>query len=560
MRQPTWAKFYPPGVNWNAELPQTHLISLLDDAVRRWPARPAVSYMGRTLTYRELSALVDRAAVGLRALGVAPGVRVGLYLPNVPQYVIAFFGILRAGATVVNYSPLDAIAVIEHKIEDSETDVLVTIDAASLYPAMRDLAQRTRLRKLVVGTLGEFSAQPDQVRAQMQASGQLAAIDGDENAMTFAALLDNDGQYVAPLATDARTNVAVLQYTGGTTGLPKGAVLTHASLSAATAQAHAIAMGDDLLQEGAERSLVALPLFHVYAMVVNLLLGIRIGAELVLMVRFDAAAILQEISSRSISHFPGVPTMFTALCCHPEVSRFDLRSLKVCNSGGAPLPVELLRQFHQLTGCTLSEGWGMTETSSTGTFTPNHIDPRPGSCGIPMPGVDIRLLDVDNAAHAAKPGEPGEIAVRGPNVMAGYWKKPDETADSFTADGFFRTGDVGYLDEDGYLYIIDRTKDMLLCGGFNVYPRVIEEAIYSHPSVEEVMVIGIPDPYRGQSPKAYIKLRQGHDAFSLDELKEFLKPYLGKHEMVYALEFRTDLPKTAVGKLSKKMLLDEVQA
>jgi len=560
--QAPWLRSYPADLRWDAELPRFALSELLARSAARWPDRTAIDFMDRKLSYRELDALVNRAAAGLQRLGVKPGVHVGLYLPNVPQYIIGFFGILRAGGTVVNYSPLDAGKVLSHKIEDSRTDIVITLDLKSLYPQMDGLLLKTRLQRLVVGSMGEFGAAPGQTQAQLVQSGQVAAVEFDAQCQSFAQLLDNDGPPTPYPVQDLEETLAVLPYTGGTTGVPKGAMLTHANLSASTSQITATYVDNDrmLHADGTESFLVVLPLFHVYAMVCAMLFPVSLGAEIVLKPKFDPDAALKEISGRRISCFPGVPTMFSALVSHPEVERHDLHSLKVCCSGGAPLPVELLRRFTELTGCKLTEGWGMTETSSCGTFTPTLGQLKPGSCGIPQLGDVIKFLDVDDPSKTVPMGERGEIAISGPNVMKGYWNNEKATQESFTADGFFRTGDVGYMDEGGYMYIVDRTKDMLLCSGFNVYPRVIEEAIYGHPAVEEVLVIGIPDEYRGQSPKAYMKLRAGHAAFTLDELKAFLKDKLGKHEMVHAIEFRDTLPKTPVGKLSKKMLLDELAA
>jgi len=312
-----------------------------------------------------------------------------------------------------------------------------------------------------------------------------------------------------------------------------------------------------VLEEGCEKVLAVLPLFHIYALTVNMLFGLRLGAEIVLHTRFDADAVLKDLAAKKITVFPGVPTMYTAILNHPDIAKYDLSSLKFCGSGGAPLPVEVNQRFQKATGCSLLEGWGMTETSPTGTFTPAGAPQRAGSCGLPTVGVTIKFVSVDDPGREVAIGERGELCISGPNVMKGYWNKPEATADSMTADGFFRTGDVGYMDADGYIYIVDRTKDMILCSGYNVYPRVVEEAIYEHPSVSEVSVIGVPDDYRGQSPKAFVTLKKDASAFTLAELQEFLKGRLGKHEMVQALELRTELPKTPVGKLSKKELYAE---
>ena len=552
-----WIKSYPPGVRWDAEIPLTPVQQILEESASKWPNNPAVDFMGRKISYSELDDLANRAANGLQKLGVKPGVHVGLYLPNTPHYLVSLFGVLKAGGTVVNYSPLDAAKELEHKIEDSRTDFLITLDMATLYPQMAAMLSKTRLKKLIVGSLGEMSAQPDAVNAQMQATKQLSSVPNDDRHIRFQALLDNDGIYRSYPIADLTDAIAVLQYTGGTTGLPKGAMLTHANLTAATSQCIETTRTDPpTLDEGKERVLAVLPPFHIYALTVNMLLGIHIGAELVLHTRFDVDAVVKDLTEKKITAFPGVPTMFVAVLNHPGAAKADLSSLKWCNSG-TPLPLEVQRSFEKLTGCRLAEGWGMTETSPTGTFTPVTNEARAGSCGVPSPGITIKFLDTADNTTYVPLGRSGELCIKGPNVMKGYWKKPDATAEIMTPDGFMRTGDIGYMDEDGYVYIVDRTKDMLLCGGFNVYPRVLEEAVYKHPSVEQVSVIGIKDEYRGQSPKAFVKLKAGVPSFTLKELQEFLKDKLGKHEMVQALEIRDSLPKTPVSKISKKDLYDE---
>jgi long-chain acyl-CoA synthetase len=465
---------------------------------------------------------------------------------------------MKAGGTAVNYSPLDAERVLEHKVEDSQTDFLFTLDLKALYPQMGRLLGKTRLKKLIVGEIAEMSGAPDMVRGQMTKTDQLAQVPSDDRHITFQQLLDNDGRYQAYRIPDLNETIAVLQYTGGTTGLPKGAMLTHANLSAATSQyVESTRTEPPVLEEGRERVLAVLPPFHIYALTVNMLLGLRIGAELVLHTRFDVDAVVKDIANKKITSFPGVPTMYVAIINYPDIEKVDVSSLKWCASGGAPLPLEVQQRFQEITGCRLAEGWGMTETSPTGTFTPPNGPVKPGSCGIPIPGITIKFANVEDPSKYVPYGEKGEIAIGGPNVMKGYWKKPDATADVMTPDGFMRTGDVAYMDADGYIYIVDRTKDMLLCGGFNVYPRIIEEAIYKHPSIEEVSVIGIRDEYRGQSPKAFIKLKAGAPPITFEEMKNFLKDKLGKHEQLGAMEIRPDLPKTAVGKLSKKELYEE---
>ena len=557
MSDKPWLASYPPGVRWDAEIKPTAVQQILNDAAANYPDRPAIDFMGKQLNYRELGDLVNRAAKGLQQLGVKPGVHVGLFLPNSPHYLVALFGVLQAGGTAVNYSPLDAAKVLEHKIEDSQTDFLITLDMAALYPQMAGMLGKTRLKKLIVGTLAEMTGAPEQVAAQMKDRKETVEIPANDRHVRFAALLDNDGRYTPHPVDDPRDTIAILQYTGGTTGLPKGAMLTHANLSSACEQVVLTQFGTPpTLAMGQEKVLAVLPPFHIYALTVNLLLGVRLAAEIVQHVRFDPKAALKDISDKKLSLFCGVPTMFTAVINDPEAGQYDLRSLKLCNSGGAPLPVEVGEKFMQVTGTWLAEGWGMTETSPTGSFTPPGRR-KAGSCGIPHPNVTIRMLDLEDPTKYVPLGQKGEMCISGPNVMKGYWKKPEATAENTTFDGLFRTGDVAYMDEEGYVFIVDRTKDMLLCSGYNVYPRVLEEAIYQHPAVQEVAVIGVPDEYRGQSPKAFVTLKAGAQPFDLKELQAFLKDKLGKHEMVHGLDIRAELPRTAVGKLSKKDLVDE---
>ena len=556
MSQMPWIDSYPTGVRWDIELEPMPVQRILDDAAAKWANHPALRFMGQRTTYRELQALVNRAAKGLQRLGVGPGVHVGLFLPNTPHYLISFFGVLKAGGTVVNYSPLDAARVLEHKIEDSRTDFLITLDLASLYPQMAGMLGTTRLKRLIVGNMEEMAA-PGTDPATMKA-GKRVEMPDDDHHLSFAALLANDGAFEPHPITDPANTIAVLQYTGGTTGLPKGAMLTHGNLTAAVSQAWAVMNGNPpVLTEGKERVLAVLPPFHIYALTANMLFGMRGAAEVILHARFDIEAVLHELTASRVTSFSGVPTMFSAVINHPGVDKLDLSSLKYCGSGGAPLPLEVARRFEQLTGCPLCEGWGMTETSPTGTFTPLHGKRDPGSCGMPMPRIVIRFLDLADDTKYVPLGERGEICIGGPNVMKGYWNNPDATAEVTTFDGLMRTGDVGFMSERGYVSIVDRCKDMLLCSGYNVYPRVLEEAIHEHPAVSEVCVIGIPDDYRGQSPKAFLTLKAGAAPFSLEELQGFLKSRLGKHEMVQALDIRAELPKTAVGKLSKKDLYDE---
>jgi long-chain acyl-CoA synthetase len=550
-----WEKSYPPSVRWNAPLELSSVQTVLEKAAERFGSKPALDFMNKQTTYAELDALANRAAAGFQKLGVGPGVHVGLFLPNTPHYVIAFFGVLKAGGVVVNYSPLDALPTLQLKVEDSETDILVSLDVASCYPQAEKLLTSTRLKTLIIGEFAEMTPAPDPIKAQMKAGGMLADVGYDYRHVAFHDLLDNDGKYRVHALGALADEIAVIQYTGGTTGSPKGAMLTHANLTAACSlYTEVMTRGEHGLRVGEERVLCILPLFHIYSLTVVMLLGFRLGTELVLHPRFDPAAAVKDIVEKKITVYMGVPTMHVAILSVPGIETMDFSSLRLCGSGGAPLPVAVQERFESVIRCQLNEGWGMTETAPVGTFNPREGARRRGSCGLPYPGTEMKFIDVANPEREVKLGERGEICVKGPNVTKGYWKKPKATADSMTADGFFRTGDVAYMDEDGFVYIVDRTKDMLLSGGFNVYPRNIEEAIYQHPWVEEVSVIGIPDDYRGETPKAFVKLKAGAPPLTLDEMKAFLKERLGKHEMIGAMEIRDALPKTPVGKISKKDL------
>ena len=548
-----WLKSYPETVQWDTELQVRPVYELLEAAVAEFPDNPAIDFLGHKISYRQLDELVARFACGLQKLGVRPGVHVGIYLPNCPHYFITFLGVLRAGGTVVNCSPLDAERTLAHKIEDSQTDIMVTLDLAAFYPKMLTLLQSTRLQSLVVGAFTEFCGPVTEQQAGLL--GPSVAFEANDRCHRFADLLDNAGAFQAYPLDDPNTALAVLQYTGGTTGAPKGAMLTHGNLTSSCAQLQAIL--DSSLQPGQERVLAVLPPFHIYALMINMLFSLRLASEVYLHPRFDAETVLREIHDSRITIFPGVPTMFIGLLAHPLTRELDLTSLKMCNSGGAPLPLDVQQRYQDVAGCALREGWGMTETTTSGTFTPKEAEPHPGSCGLPVPGSRIKIVPLDGSEGELPAGEKGEVCIAGPNVTAGYWKRPDATAEAMTADGFLRTGDVGYMDEGGWVYIVDRTKDMILCSGYNVYPRTIEEAIYEHEAVEEVSVVGVYDAYRGQAPKAFIKLKAGAAAFDFASLQTFLEPRLGKHERLQSMEIRDALPKTPVGKLSKKELVEE---
>ncbi len=557
MVEPYWEKSYPKGVSWWLDFQPKPVYSVFDEIAAKLPSNTCVDFMDKKLRYSDVADLIERAAKGFQELGVKKGVHVGLYLPNTPHYIVCFHAILKAGGVVVNYSPLDAAAELAHKIEDSETDILVTVDLKLLYPNMAAMLGKSRLKHLVVGSLQDFLPFPKNLLFPLVRRKDIAKFPKDEHHTAFKKLIANDGRFAAPNHGDLSEELAVLQYTGGTTGLPKGAMLTHANLIAAVECIYQwVSVEESVLEEGNERFLVVLPLFHIFALNANMLFGFKCGAELILHPRFDLEAVMKDLVKKRPTIFPGVPTMYTAILGHPDIAKSDLSSLKFCNSGGAPLPVDVQQRFEQVTGCSLVEAWGMTETSAPGIGTPISGMRKTGAAGLPMPGITIEFVDVDDPEKVLSYGETGEICVTGPNIMQGYWKNPEATEEIFTG-GRMHTGDIGYMDEDGFVFIVDRKKDMITSGGFNVYPRNIEDAIYQHENVEECTVIGIPDDYRGEAAKAFIKLKAGARAFDLEELRSFLGDKLGKHELPQAMEIRAELPKTPVGKLSKKELVEE---
>ena len=474
--------------------------------------------MNKRITYAELDALANRAAAGFQKLGVGPGVHVGLFLPNTPHYVIAFFGVLKAGGVVVNYSPLDALPTLQLKIEDSETDILVSLDVASLYPQAEKLLASTRLKTLIVGEFAEMTPAPEPVKAQMTAAGMLADVKHDERHIAFRDLIDNDGRYrIHPLGA-LTDELAVIQYTGGTTGSPKGAMLTHANLTAACSlYTEVMTRGEEGLRVGEERVLCILPLFHIYSLTVVMLLGFKLGAELVLHPRFDPAAAVKDIVEKKITVYMGVPTMHVAILSVPGLENMDFSSLRLCGSGGAPLPVAVQERFESIIGCRLNEGWGMTETAPAGTFNPREGARRSRllRASLPRHGDEIHRRRQPRARGQARRAR-RNLRQR-PERHEGLLEKAGRDRER-NDGGRFLSHRRRRLHGRGRLrFIVDRTKDMLLCGGFNVYPRNIEEAIYQHPSVEEVSVIGIPDDYRGETPKAFVKLKAGVPPLTLDD-------------------------------------------
>lgn len=545
-----WLKNYPPFAPWAMPIPAEPVFHLLDTAVARFPNNACLEFLGRRWSYAETGALVKRAAAGFQKLGVGKGTRVGLLLPNTPYYPIAFFGIARAGGTIVNMNPLYAARELENMVKDSEIDILVTMDLAITYPKAVTLLDSTKLKKLVICPFAAALPPLTGLLFKLFKRAQVVPVQAGERVYMWDQLLDNPGN-PTPVTIDPKTDVAVLQYTGGTTGVPKAAMLTHANV---TANARQVSSWYGGAAPGNEKFLAALPFFHVFAMTVVLLVGLEFGGEIIMLPRFDLKDCLKTIHKKRPTVFPAVPTIYTAINNAPEAKSFDLTSLKICISGGAPLPVEVKRAFEAMTGAVVVEGYGLSETSPVVCTNPTQGLNKAGSVGPPLPGtiIEIHALDDDRILPV---GEKGEICVRGPQVMKGYWNRPKDTADVLK-DGALHTGDVGYLDDEGYVFIVDRIKDMINASGYKIYPRVVEEAIYLHPAVEEVNVIGVPDAYRGEAPKAFIKVRAGM-TLTEPEIRDFLKERLSAIERPAQYEFRDVLPKTMIGKLSKKELKAE---
>jgi long-chain acyl-CoA synthetase len=547
-----WLKSYPEHIHWDEKIPQGLVFDMLKDTASKYPQRAAIDFLGKKYTYHELYQLVKKAAKGLQELGVKRGTRVGLFMPNAPTYVIFYYAILKAGGTVVNYSPLYVSRELESQINNSETEIMVTLDLTALYPKVQEMLSKTGLRKIIVCPLKDQLPFPKNYLFSWLKSKEVAKISWDEQHISWKDLINNDGA-VKQIELNPQEDVALIQYSGGTTGTPKGAMLTHANVYANTHQAEMWFLRP---KDAQDKILAALPLFHVFAMTAVMNLAIILGAEIVMMFpRFNVEDALKLIKKHRITFFPAVPTIYTMICEFPDVSKYDLSSLIACLSGGAALPVEVKRRFEGLTGCKLVEAYGLSETSPAATANPLYGVNKTGSIGIPFPGTTIKIMSLEDPDKEMPQGEKGEICIQGPQVMKGYWKNPEETS-VVMREGLLHTGDVGYMDEDGYTFLVDRIKDMIISSGFNVYPRNIEEAIYLNNQVVECTVIGVPDKKRGEAAKAFVKLQPG-STLTADELLAFLKDKLSPIEMPKYIEFRDQLPKTLIGKLSKKELIAE---
>jgi long-chain acyl-CoA synthetase len=548
-----WEKYYPEGLSWRAPILKKPLFHILDQAVAKYPHNALCDFQGKTFSYKKIGLYADKVAEGLQKMGVKKGVKVGIFLPNTPYSIMFFYGILKTGATVVNYNPLYVERELAGQIEDSETDIMVTTDLKFLMDKMEHMLVTTRLKKIIVCPLADVLPFPKNLLYPLVKSRDVAKVATDNRHILFKDLIDTPGK-PEPAMIDAEKDIAVLQYTGGTTGIPKGAMLTHGNLYANVQQTIAWVRN---IEHGKDTMMGVLPFFHVFAMTVVMNCSIWAGLKIILHPKFVLDDLLDSIKKHRPAFLPAVPAIFNAIATSPRVREVDFSCLKFCMSGGAPLPGDVKRLFEEKTGCrNIGEGYGLTETSPVATFNPPGGKIKNGSVGMPIPGTIIEIIDRDDGVSVLPIGEKGEVCISGPQVMSGYFNKPEDTA-AVLRHGRLHTGDVGYLDEEGYLFLVDRIKDMIIVRGYKIYPRFVEEAIYKHPSVEECIVAGVPDIERGETVWAWIKPAAGR-TLTEEDLKKFLEDKISPIEMPRKIIIRdVALPKTAVGKLSKKDLLEQ---
>jgi len=540
-----WLANYAPEVSWDLDIPNRALTDFLDDSVQKWGDRPAIKNLtGKALDYKTLGLLVLQAASGLQKQGAQKGMKIGLFMPNATAAIVMYYAILKTGATVVNYNPAYVERDLLNQIEDSETDMLVTLDTPALFDKAAGLLGKSRLKTLVVcpatQELTALRAAPENIT-------------GKEGVVWLKDIMAAAADFT-PVTIDPENDIAVLQYTGGTTGVPKGAMLTHKSV---VANAMQIGTWFHTAEDGKDSMIAVLPLFHVFAMTVAMNMPIMRGMQILLLSQFSVPDVLSLIKTEKPAFMAAVPTMYIALANDSRVGEYDFGCFKFCLSGGAPLPVDVKRVFEDRTKARLvAEGYGLTEFAPVATCNPLTKKAQAGSIGLPVPATIVEIVSLEDGVTVLPAKEKGEVVVSGPQMMKGYYRSEADTA-AVIRNGRLHTGDVGYMDADGFVYLVDRVKDLVLVGGYNVYPRHVEEVLYTHPAVEECIVAGVPDKLRGEAVQAWVKLRSG-EAVSVETLKVFLKDKIAPVEMPKKIVIRDlPLPKTAVGKLSKKALLEE---
>jgi long-chain acyl-CoA synthetase len=541
-----WLEHYDYWVRRHMNYPRRPLHEILSMTAGEVPDRPATAFLGAHLTYAQIKEQAAKLATALVRLGIRQGDRVGLMLPNCPQYLIATFAVLRLGAVVVNVNPLYTPREVLVVAQDSGMRLMLTLDLlAPITLAVRD---KTSIERVIITSAPEYSA---------------AAIACPilEGTVRLADLMAEVSEPDLPrVEIDPESDVAVLQYTGGTTGIPKGAMLTHYNIFANVIQTEA--WGHRSPRRGEDTYLLVIPFFHIYGFTVGMMAGAWLGAQQVLIPKYDVDALLCAIRDYRPTYFPAVPTIYISLLNHPQAKEYGIDKVRTFNSGSAPLPVEVIEQFERVTGATLLEGYGLSEASPVTHSTAILARRKPGSIGLPLPDTDIRIVDLETGTREVGIGEEGELCISGPQVMKGYWNREDETRIALRQDAAGRTwlytGDVARMDEDGYTYIVQRKKDMIIVSGFNVYPSEVEGVLYTHPAVMEAGVIGVPDSYRGEIVKAFVVLKQNATA-TTEELIEHCRAGLAEFKVPYRIEIRQSLPKTAVGKILHRVLREEEQ-
>ena len=549
-----WLAHYEAQVPKTVDIPNQTIADIFDAAVTRSARQTAYIYFGRRFTYAEIGAMVERVAAFLQHLGVKKGDRVAIILPNVPQYPAVHYAVMRLGAIAVPTNPLYVERELEYQLNNSGAEVAVALDL--LYSRVQAVRARTKLREVVYTRVNDYMPAPLRWLYPFKArrEGKWVTMPPQAQTHQFLDLMQRAANGAFPPAPAAKLqpeDLAILLYTGGTTGISKGAVLTHRNLIANLVQLRA---WNYALREGGETIMGALPFFHSYGMTTCMHMGVFIRSAVVLVPRFDLKMILPAVEKYKATCFPGVPTMYVAINNNPDTPKYNLRNIRVCNSGGAPLPLEVAREFESITGGRLVEGYGLSETSPVSHSNPIFGERREGSIGLPLPNTEAMVVDPESRAPLPA-GEIGELAVAGPQVMRGYWQMEEET-NKVLQNGWLYTGDMAKMDADGYFYIVDRKKDMIIAGGFNIYPREIEEVLYKHPKVKEAAVIGLQDAYRGETVKAFIVLRDGEVATEA-EMIEYCKQEMARYKCPKLVEFRQELPKSLIGKVLRRVLVEE---
>lgn len=553
MAEKVWLKHYPEQIPHTLTYEEIPIQEFLTRSAKNYPDNVAIHFMGKEMKYAELYESALKFANYLQTLGIQKGDRVAIMLPNCPQGVIAFYGILYAGGIVVQTNPLYTEREAQYQLKDAGAKAIITLDI--LYPRISKIMKETDLENLIITGIKDYLPFPKNMVypfIQKKQYGFSVKVEHRGSNHLFTEVMKVAKAEKEDVAIDFENDLAMLQYTGGTTGFPKGVMLTHKNLVTN------VMMCKTWLYEcedGKERVLGILPFFHVYGMTTVLVLSIMQANTMILLPKFDVETALKTIDKQKPTLFPGAPTIYIGILNSPNLGKYDLSSVNACISGSAALPVEVQEKFERVTGGRLVEGYGLTETSPVTHANLVYTDKRvKGSIGIPWPDTDCAIFQMDST-EPLPVGEVGEIAVRGPQVMKGYWNRPEET-EMVIRDGWFLTGDLGYMDEDGYFYIVDRKKDMIIAGGFNIYPREIEEILYEHEAIQECVVAGIPDPYRGETVKAYIVVKDGHNVTE-EELNEYCRTKLAAFKVPRFYEFREELPKTAVGKILRRTLIEE---